>query len=126
VHAPDPLNTTADRIWADLLYNRGFHPTRRRYSGETLVWGRETCDILAAAYQIISQILPLPGDRYYDPSFCTKKLNVAKRTGEQKGLGVANFTGKSHVIAHQWSQCKYQNARSCGSTNDKQANMLCT
>jgi hypothetical protein len=53
---PDPLDIAADRTWADLLYNCDVHPTRHRYSVESLISGREIHDISAAAYQVISQI----------------------------------------------------------------------
>jgi hypothetical protein len=58
----DPVDTAADRIWADLLHNREVPPTRRRCSIESPVWRREIHDISPAACQVISQILSLPGD----------------------------------------------------------------
>jgi hypothetical protein len=60
---PDPLQTPADQIWADIFRNREVHPTKRRYSFESLAWACEIHDISAAAYQMLSGILPLPSYR---------------------------------------------------------------
>jgi hypothetical protein len=73
---PDSLDTAADRIWTDLLHNRDVPPIRRRHSIESLVWGREILAISSAAYQIISQILPLPSDHLLRSKFLDEKTRV--------------------------------------------------
>jgi hypothetical protein len=60
---PDPLQTPADQSWADLFRNHEVYPTKRRYSYESLAWACEIHDVSAAAYQVLSGILPLPSDR---------------------------------------------------------------
>jgi hypothetical protein len=70
---PDPRQTPADQIWADLFRNREVHPTKRQYSFESLAWAREIHDISAAAYQVLSGIVPLPSHRLWRSKFLNEK-----------------------------------------------------
>jgi hypothetical protein len=73
---PDSFATAANRIWADLLQNCGVPPKKRRYSFESLVWGREMHDISTAAYEVMSRILPLPSDRLLHFRFMNEKARI--------------------------------------------------
>jgi hypothetical protein len=75
---PDPLQTPAHQIWADLFRNREVHPTKRRYSFESLAWAREIHDISAAAYQVLSGTLLLPSDRLLRSKFLNEKARIKK------------------------------------------------
>jgi hypothetical protein len=63
---------------ADLFRNRKVHPTKRRYSFESLAWASEIHNISAAAYQVLSGILPLPSDRLLRSKFLNGKGRTKK------------------------------------------------
>jgi hypothetical protein len=86
-HQPARSNsfaTAADRIWADLLQNRGVPPKQRRYSFESVVWGPEMHDTSAAAYEVMSGILPLPSDRLLRSRFMNEKARIRNANAGSK------------------------------------------
>jgi hypothetical protein len=74
---PDSFATAADQsVRADLLQNCGVPPKQRRYSFESLVWGREMHDISATASEVMPGILPLPSDRLFCSRFMNEKAQI--------------------------------------------------
>jgi hypothetical protein len=94
----DPLDTSADRIWADLLFNREVSPKRRRYSVESLFFSREIHDI-SAAYQVISRILPLPSDRLLRAKFLHEKFEFGMQCSICLNLRTSFLFGKQRPIS---------------------------
>lgn len=98
-----PFTSPADRILADILENAQRHPNGRRYSLETLIWGRRVHDISPHAWRAVRKVLPLPG----------KRLLLAKFT-ETKGISDALIdSGRIGELIDLWRQAVRQEGIGC-------------
>jgi hypothetical protein len=59
----NPIRTLRDCVLSDIFQNRDRPPTARRYAPDTLHWAWRVFKRSSAAWKLVHDVLPLPGER---------------------------------------------------------------